>query len=90
MEITTNNNIDAAQRVVVSRIKPRNPESGTDTTSFNRSEALSAALEGTPEARPEAVARARELINSVKYPPAEVIRGIGVLLAMELQKPQGK
>jgi hypothetical protein len=43
---------------------------------------LTRALAATPDMRPEAVARARELIEAVHYPPAETTQRIAHLLAM--------
>jgi len=43
---------------------------------------LTPALAETPDMRPEAVARARELIEDVHYPPAETTQRIARLLAL--------
>lgn len=84
MEVKTNNNVDAAQRVIVSQAKPRRTPLESDTTSFYRVQALDQALRATPEVRPEAVTRAKELISDVKYPPNATIEGIAALLALKL------
>ncbi len=84
MEVKANKNVDAAQRLPLSPIKPRATSGGGDTTSFNRVEALEQSLAVTPATRPEAVARAKELIGDVKYPPARAIDGIAALLALKL------
>lgn len=84
MEVKANINIDAAQRVIVNQTRVQPPQSQTDTASFRRSEALNHALQATPAARPEAVARARELISDVLYPPADTIEGIAALLALNM------
>lgn len=84
MEVKANNNVDAAQRLPVSTLKPRAAVVGGDTASFNRVEALEQSLATTPTVRTEAVARARELIGDVKYPPVKAIDGIAALLALRL------
>jgi hypothetical protein len=84
MEVKANKNVDAAQRLLVSPIKPRASMAGEDTASFNRVEALEQSLAVTPAVRTEAVARARELLGDVKYPPAKAIDGIAALLALKL------
>lgn len=84
MEVKANINIDAAQRVVVNPARPQTARSGADTTSFQRVEALDQALQATSDVRSEAVARARELIGDVKYPPTDTINGISALLALKM------
>ena len=85
MEVKANQNVDVASRVIVNQTKPRPAAVGSDTTSFTRVAALDEALQATPAVRPEAVARAKELIGDVKYPPADTINGIATLLALKLQ-----
>lgn len=84
MEVKANKNVDVAQRVNVNQTKPRATGGESDTTSFYRVAALDQALQATPEVRPEAVARAHELLSDVKYPPAATIEGIAALLALKL------
>jgi hypothetical protein len=84
MEVKANNNVDAAQRLLVSPVKPRAVTVGADTASFNRVEALEQSLAATPAVRPDAVARARELLGDIKYPPVKAIDGIAALLALKL------
>jgi hypothetical protein len=85
MEVKANTNIDAAQRVIVNQARTRTPQPEADTTSFIRAEALDQALQAIPAVRPEAVARARELVSNVKYPPADTIQGIAALLALKIK-----
>lgn len=89
MEVKANKNVDAAQRLPANAVKPRAATVGADTASFNRVEALEQSLEATPAVRPDAVARARELISNVKYPPAKAIDGIAALLALKLDSGSG-
>jgi hypothetical protein len=47
---------------------------------------LDQALASVPDVRPEVVERARNLVNLVQYPPAETMRKIARLLAMEIER----
>lgn len=84
MEVKTNNNVDVAQRVIVNQSRSRQALPASDTSSFSQVEALDQALQATPAVRPEVVARARDLISNVKYPPSAAIEGIAALLALKL------
>jgi hypothetical protein len=84
MEVNINN-VDAAQRVIVSQARSRRAPLETDTTSFYRVAELDRSLQATPVVRPEAVERAKALISDVKYPPADTIQGIAALLALKLE-----
>lgn len=90
MEVKTNNNIDTTQWVRVNQTKPRNAQASSDTTSFQRVEALDQAMQSTAAVRPEAVARAKELIGDVEYPAEGTIRGIASLLALKLESVPGE
>jgi hypothetical protein len=71
--------------------RPATPQKGAaDNASFDSSTALNRALSQTPDVRPDAVARARQLIADVNYPPAEAIRKISDLLAMKIQNETGE
>lgn len=89
MEVKANKNVDVAQRVNINRTKPRPAAVESDTASFSRAAALDQAMQATPEVRPEAVARAKELLSDVKYPPAATIKGIAALLALKLDPSEG-
>ncbi len=78
-------------------IEPRGPEPqemaravrvDQDKAVFDQSRNLNQALSASPEVRGAEVARAQELIASVKYPPDEVIRGIAQLLAFTKDQPE--
>jgi hypothetical protein len=56
----------------------------SDSADFSEADALNQALRAEPEVRAEAVARARELIGDVKWPPREAIEQISNLLAVHL------
>jgi hypothetical protein len=53
----------------------------TEAASFAGSAAVNGALGSTPDSRPEAVARARTLINDPSYPDSETLRKVSQLLA---------
>ncbi len=57
----------------------------SDTAHFSAAESVDKALEAAPDVRPEEVARAQQLIASVKYPPMELIDGISHLIAEQQQ-----
>lgn len=85
MEVNNNINIDTAQWVKVNQARQRSTQSGADTTSFYRVEALDQAMKATPAVRPEAVERAKKLIAEIRYPGDETIRGIASLLALKIE-----
>lgn len=89
MEVNAKHNVDVARQAMVSPAKRQPAPVVEDTTSFNRVEALEHSLQSTPVARPEAVARARELLSDVKYPPVQTINGIAALLALNLDSSAG-
>ncbi len=89
MEIIVNLNVERAQltRLIPNKTQPR--VAGLDTATFSRMGALDRALQETPVARPEAISRAQELIGDVKYPPADTIDGIAMLLALRTEVVAG-
>jgi hypothetical protein len=84
MEIKPNNHLEPATRIAATPARPRAAGGGTDSVAFERAQALDQALQTTQAVRPEMVARARQLISDVKYPPDQTIRQIAALLAMNL------
>lgn len=60
--------------------------SSADTAAFSGAETVRGSLSQVPNARPEQVARARELIQDIEYPPLDTIKRIAVLLAMSLDE----
>ncbi len=87
MEVHLNSNLDAVVRSAASGSKPRvqSTQEPSDT-SFAQTDSLNEALKSTPDVRPKAVARARELVASPLYPPTETIRQISSLLAMNMEQ----
>lgn len=55
-----------------------------DVASFPNATALNKALTQTPDIRADKVARAKELVKQSDYPPAEMVKKIGELLADHL------
>jgi len=52
-----------------------------DQAQFDKTQALNQALNDSPDTRASEVARAKQLVSSLKYPPDEVVRGFARLLA---------
>ena len=83
MEIKANMNV----RGVNGSIPPRQPakaKSSTDNVSLGESAAVDSALQSAPNSRPEAVERARTLIDDPSYPSPETIKSVSTLLAYHL------
>ncbi len=85
MQIDPNKKAGAIAGMAASSPAVRPMKEEGDQASFLRSEALNRALRDTPDVRPERVARARELIGDVQYPPRETITKISNLLAVHWQ-----
>jgi len=56
-----------------------------DRTSFQQTDVLNGALADIPNSRPEAVARAQQLIHDSGFPSPQVIHDISRLLVAALQ-----
>lgn len=87
MEIKPNNNVEPVTRAWAAPTRASAARAGTDSAAFEHAQALEQALQTAPAVRPEMVARARQLISDVKYPPDETIRQIATLLALSLEPP---
>lgn len=85
MQIDPNTSISHATRQVASQAPSRVSSAREGEPRFDQTSELNRALEQTPAVRPGAVARARELIGDVKYPPDEAINGIAKLLSMRIE-----
>jgi hypothetical protein len=89
MEVNPNLSALPVQKVAGrSAVTPRPKPAGTDSVSFREAEAVDGALKQTPDVRPEAVAMARMLGVTVKYPPLDMIQAIAKLLAMKMDDNQ--
>jgi hypothetical protein len=58
-----------------------------EVDSFAGSTAVNSALRSSPDSRPEAVDRARGLINDPAYPGPETLRKVSQLLASQIDSP---
>ncbi len=85
MQISPNSNSGPVNRTYWKAFPSAPGGHGVDTAQFDGAAALNRALADTPELRPEAVERARELIGDVTYPPPETIKRIASLLALNVQ-----
>jgi hypothetical protein len=54
----------------------------SDAVSFSTSDSLKSKLSAISTARPDAVARAKELVSDTKYPPDYVLDRVATLLAI--------
>jgi hypothetical protein len=77
MEIKANLNASGANSPPAKAVSSR--------AAFTNSAALERALKDLPDARPEVVARARQLVNDPHYPPAVVIHKISMLIGAGLK-----
>ena len=59
----------------------------TDQAAFATSAALEGQLKSLPDSRPDAVDKARDLLQDPNYPPLVLIQKIGRLLAINLSQP---
>jgi hypothetical protein len=87
MKINPNTNpvrVDGAQLP-----KPAAPAelAAAETDSFAGSAAVNSALRSSPDSRPDAVDRARTLINDPSYPGPETLRKVSQLLAGQIGGP---
>ena len=70
---------------VTQRTPPRAPAAiGEDQANLSNTSALEGALQKSPATRPDAVARAKELLADPSYPSATVIDQTAKLLAKNL------
>ena len=72
-------------REITQRTPPRAPAvAGVDQANLSNTAALQGALQKSPATRPDAVARAKELLADPSYPSAAVIDQTADLLAKNL------
>ncbi|MGO8676349.1 MAG: hypothetical protein ACLQVX_10825 [Limisphaerales bacterium] len=69
---------------IPARSKAPAPGLGRDQLTVGSTDDLEGALQGTPLARPDEVARATDLVQDDSYPSAEVIGGIASILAQQI------
>ena len=66
------------------RAPRRVDQPAVDGGEFSGTESLEHALAATPDIRPDAVARGRELVKAETYPPSETMQRLARLFAVEL------
>jgi hypothetical protein len=89
MEVQLNTNVNSVAAAAGSaRSKKADVQATSSEAAFEDSAALNAALQQTPDVRPEAVARGKALVEteSKNYPPVETINKIAALLAVKLDE----
>ncbi len=86
MRVNPNSELPGAAQVPA-RAPVQAPALGQDHLALSQAEGLNRALDQTPAARPEEVARAQSLVQDLSYPPMVLIRKISSLLAIHLQAP---
>jgi len=84
MEVNLNSNLTPVPRPNGPQSTAKRAPEASDDTHFVQAEALDKALSNTPEVRPEVVARAKQLIADVNYPPTETMHKLANLLAIHL------
>lgn len=85
MEIRLDSNLDQVRSQPLQPKRAAHTSPPSSIARFDHAVHLNEALRRTPEVRPEAVAKAKECLGDVAYPPPETIRRISVLLAMNVQ-----
>jgi hypothetical protein len=85
MEINMKINAASVTPATAAKRSATKPLATGGADSFASSNALDGALKSVPDVRPEAVARARVLINDPSYPSADTVRQLSGFLAGKLQ-----
>jgi hypothetical protein len=86
MRVNPNSELRSATEIP-SRSPAPGPGLGRDQLTLGSTEELNRALQQTPLARPDEVARAAGLVQDASYPPMAVIDNISGLLALHLNSP---
>lgn len=84
MEINPNFSLGPIGRVHRVPAGSRESKVARDVVSLAGAEALNRSLQAAPDSRAEEVARAKDLIGQVDYPPRQTIQRISALLAINL------
>jgi hypothetical protein len=84
MEINTNMNVSGVNGLTPPGRPAVTTRTALDTASFTNSAGVEAALESTPESRPEAVERAQKLVNDPSYPSSDMVKQLSQFLAQKL------
>lgn len=84
MEINSHLNAGGVARTPSSQPVVQGAKAANDNATFENAAALENSLRNAPDTRDDVVAMAKELVNSVEYPPPETIRKLSNLLAINL------
>jgi len=84
MEINANMNVGGLNGLTPTKQSTPTAKKVSVDDSFAGTNALEGALNSVPDVRPEAVARAKELINDPQYPSADTVKQISTFLAGKL------
>jgi hypothetical protein len=88
MEINSNMKVGAVNGVATARRSSAASGASEAADPFANSTALDGALKSVPDVRPEAVERAKQLINDPGYPSAGTIKTLSNFLADKLTSAQ--
>lgn len=88
MDINLNPQVGSVGKIATGPVKPRDATPAADDVVLDESRALEARFSDAPEVRPDVVARARALVADPQYPPAETIRKIANLLAINFDSAE--
>ena len=84
MKIDTNMNVSGVNGPIPPGRSAAAAKTALDTASFSGAAGVDASLAGLPDTRPDAVERARQLINDSGYPSSQVVRQLAQFLAPKL------
>jgi predicted outer membrane protein len=85
MEINTNMNVSGVNGLIPPGRSAAVAKTAPDTASFTGSAGVEAALEALPASRPEAVERAKQMINDAGYPSSQMVKQLSEFLASKLK-----
>jgi len=84
MEVNTNISSGGVGGITPQKRSAPAARSAAAPDAFASSKALDSAIKNLPASRPDAVARARELVADPTYPSAATLRQVSTLLASQL------
>jgi hypothetical protein len=84
VKIDTNMNVSGVNGPIPPGRSAAAAKTALDTASFSGAAGVDASLASLPDSRPEAVERARQLINDPTYPSSQVVKQISQFLTPQL------
>ena len=90
MRIQPKSNIPDFASAQLTAAKAREAILGHDKLALAGSKDLEEALQNNPDVRPDAVARARTLIDDPSYPSGNVVRAVADKLSLEMPPPHSE